>query len=73
MHFFMEILPMAKAAKTPEEVKADLRMQGRTLKQFAEEKGYDATQVYRVLNGTIKGFRGRGHEIAVALGIKTTH
>lgn len=55
---------------TPEQVKRNFRREGKTLKQFAEERGFPQDQVYRVMNGTIKATRGRGHEIAVALGLK---
>lgn len=57
-------------AKTSEQVKQDLRQAGKTIKQFAQERGFPEVQVYRVMNGTIKATRGRGHEIAVALGLK---
>lgn len=57
-------------AQTPEQVKKRLRNEGKTLKQFADEYGFPPMQVYRVMNGTIKGTFGRGHEIAVALGLK---
>lgn len=57
-------------ALTPQQVKRRFREQGKTFRQFAQENGFDEVQVYRVMNGTIKGVRGRGHEIAVALGLK---
>lgn len=56
--------------KTPEQVKQQFHRQGKTLKDFAREHGFPEMQVYRVMNGTIKGTRGRGHQIAVALGLK---
>ena len=56
--------------QTPQQVKQRLRNEGKTLKQFAIERGFPVMQVYRVMNGTIKGTYGRGHEIAVALGLK---
>ncbi len=61
---------MNHTKKTPKEVKEALRQQGKTLKEFAEERNLPAMQVYRVMNGTIKGTRGRGHQIAIALGLK---
>lgn len=57
-------------AQTPEQIKKRLREQGITTKQFAASHGYDVVQVYRVLNGTIKATRGKGHQIAVAIGMK---
>lgn len=58
------------ATLTPEQVKKIFRDQGKTIKEFAAERNFPEMQVYRVLNGTIKATRGRGHEIAVALGLK---
>lgn len=58
------------AILTPEQVKKSFREQGKTIKDFAAERNFPEMQVYRVLNGTIKGTRGRGHQIAVALGLK---
>ncbi|MBS3954072.1 MAG: DNA-binding protein [Methylomicrobium sp.] len=57
-------------ALTPEQVKNKFREEGKTIKEFARENQFPEMQVYRVMNGTIKGTRGRGHEIAVALGLK---
>ncbi len=57
-------------ALTPKQVKDRLERQGKTQKQWAEENGFDATVVNRVLNGSWKGRRGKGHEIAVKLGLK---
>lgn len=59
-----------KTPQTPEQIKKRLRNEGKTIKQFAEEHGYPYIQVIRILNGTIKGARGRAHEIAVTLGLK---
>lgn len=58
------------AALTPEQVKSRLRAQGKTLAQFAKEHGFEASDVYRVIGGSRKGLYGKGHEIAVALGLK---
>lgn len=76
IHMNVKLLYMYHArethmALTPEQVKQKFRREGKTLKQFAEENGFPQEQVYRVMNGTIKGTRGRGHEIAVALGLKS--
>jgi gp16 family phage-associated protein len=56
--------------QTPEQVKSRLRSEGKTIKQFAAEHGFKYMEVIRVMNGTIKGHRGRGHHIAVTLGLK---
>ncbi|WP_420598617.1 DNA-binding protein [Neptuniibacter sp.] len=55
---------------TPEQVKANLRAQGVTITQWAEEHGYPRAAVYRVLNGVEKAAFGRAHNIAVDLGLK---
>ena len=55
---------------TAEKVKANLRAQGLTQKDWAIKHGYTPAQVTRILNGTWKGTRGLGHEIAVKLGLK---
>lgn len=57
-------------AKTAEQVKAHLRAQGLTQKEWAEKNGYAGHQVTRILNGQWKATRGLGHEIAVKLGLK---
>ncbi|TNG91325.1 DNA-binding protein [Pasteurellaceae bacterium USgator11] len=56
--------------KTPQQVKDELVRQGITIKKWAETHGYDPRFVYVVLDGRIKGNRGKSHEIAVKLGLK---
>ena len=56
--------------QTPEQVKQRLRNEGKSIKQFAADHGFNYVEVCRVMNGTIKGHRGRGHQIAVTLGLK---
>lgn len=58
------------AALTAEQFRDKLRKEGVTLKMWAEERGYNAEYCSRVLNGMVKGTRGKGHEIAIAMGIK---
>jgi gp16 family phage-associated protein len=55
---------------TPEQVKAKFAAEGKTFSAWAEERGYSRFDVYRVMNGSTKGRRGKGHKIAVELGIK---
>lgn len=57
-------------ALTPEQVRERLRRQGKTLTQWASERGYRRQEVYRVMGGQSKALFGQGHEIAVALGLK---
>ncbi len=58
---------------TPQQIKQKFRREGKTFAAWAEEHGYEPNRVYRVLNGIDKGHYGQAHEIAVKLGLKTTH
>ena len=55
---------------TPDDFRKELRKEGKTLKKWAEERNFDPQYCSRVLNGMVKGSRGKGHEIAVKMGIK---
>lgn len=55
---------------TADQVKAKFLREGRTFSAWAIERGYAPQKVYLVLNGQLKATRGKGHEIAVALGLK---
>ncbi|WP_277560684.1 DNA-binding protein [Acinetobacter beijerinckii] len=57
--------------KTPDQVKQDFENKGQTVSAWAEENGYAPQDVYKVLNGQAKCKRGKGHQIAVSLGIKS--
>ncbi|MDI1278046.1 DNA-binding protein [Methylobacter sp.] len=56
--------------KTPDEVKADFLAKGLTISGWARSRGYKPREVSLVLNGQVKGRYGKGHEIAIALGLK---
>ncbi|WP_019672286.1 DNA-binding protein [Psychrobacter lutiphocae] len=56
--------------KTPDQVRAELYERGITLKQWAQINGYPVPEVYKIMSGERKGLYGRGHEIAVKLGLK---
>ncbi|MBL5859535.1 DNA-binding protein [Serratia fonticola] len=56
--------------KTPDQVKQYFHLNGLTFTQWAKENGYSPTDVYRVINGLTKAKYGKGHEIAVKLGLK---
>ncbi|MFB2539056.1 MULTISPECIES: DNA-binding protein [unclassified Acinetobacter] len=59
------------APKTPQEQFRDhLKAQGITLKEWSEHRGFDPEYCSRVLCGLVKGNRGLGHKIAVAMGLK---
>lgn len=55
---------------TPQEVKDHFRARGESAAGWADKNGYDRAVVYRVLNGRSACWRGKPHEVAVALGIK---
>ncbi|ADX03004.1 MULTISPECIES: DNA-binding protein [Acinetobacter calcoaceticus/baumannii complex] len=56
--------------KSPDQVKKDFEKKGETITDWALAHGFDRHDVYKVLNGQAKCKRGKGHEIAVALGLK---
>lgn len=55
---------------TPDQFRQSLKDQGVTLKAWAEKHGFHEEYCSRVLCGLVKGNRGKGHKIAVAMGIK---
>jgi gp16 family phage-associated protein len=56
--------------KTPEQIKANFRANGITVSQWARDHHYTPREVNLVLNGQVKGHYGKGHDIAVKLGLK---
>lgn len=56
---------------TADQFKAQLRHQGKTLRQWADENGFQHDKVYRTFNGVYKGHYGEPHEILVRAGVKT--
>lgn len=56
---------------TKEQVYQRLYQQDKTLKQWAEEKGYTYQTAIRVMNGSSKAMRGESLAIAIDLGLKT--
>lgn len=56
--------------KTPNQVKKDFEQKGQAVSDWATKHGYAPQDVYKVLNGQVKGKRGKAHDIAVKLGIK---
>lgn len=59
-----------KGPLTPAQVREKFRREGKTIKGWAIENEYDPNRVYRVLAGLDKCLYGKGHEIAVKLGLK---
>ena len=60
---------MATPTPTPNEIKHRLRMQGKTLKSWAEENGFSYRTVTDTLRGLRKGNFGEGREVRIALGL----
>lgn len=56
--------------KTPEQVRAEFLARGEPFTTWAKERGFNVSDVYRILNGYHHATRGKGHQIAVALGLK---
>lgn len=55
---------------TPQQFKANLRSQGKTLGEWCEENGFGFHIASRVLNGQSKASFGISHNCAVKMGIK---
>ncbi len=53
-----------------EEVRQMFNEAGITVTDWARENGFRRADVYAVLNGRLKGSRGVGHKIFIALGLK---
>lgn len=58
------------APQTPNQFRKSLIDQGITLKEWAEARDYNPEYCSRVLTGLVKGTRGKGHDIKVAMGLK---
>lgn len=58
--------------KTPQQVKIEFIKRGEDFSAWAEQHGFRRDEVYAVLNGRSKARRGKGHQIAVLLGLKAS-
>jgi len=56
--------------RTPQEVRNDFLRKGISMASWARDNGFDRATVSQVLSGCNAATRGRGHKIAVLLGIK---
>ena len=56
--------------RSPIQVKQDFESNGQTVSSWAIQHGFEPQEVYKVLNGQAKCKRGKGHTIAVMLGMK---
>lgn len=61
---------MIQNAKSAEEVRKTLRLQGLTISQWADNHGFKVRTVEAILRGERKAHFGIGRSIAVALGMK---
>ena len=59
-----------KQGMTPAQVKAKLNKEGKTLRQFCEEKEINYRIAQALLTGVSRGKYGEAHRAAVALGLK---
>jgi len=57
-------------AEKAADVKARFEAEGIAIAEWARARGFEPRMVYRALSGELKGKRGTGHRIAVALGLK---
>lgn len=55
---------------TPNELRKQFESEGKTFAEWAGSNGFEPQDVYKVLNGQVKCKRGKGHKIAVLLGLK---
>jgi len=53
-----------------DKVRSLFKQAGVPISDWAKSNNYCVTKVYQVLNGALKGTRGKAHEIAVKLGLK---
>lgn len=58
------------ALLTPEQARAALDREGKSIADFARQHGLNKNLVSDLLNGRKKGKRGQAHRAAVLLGIK---
>lgn len=71
MCIYSHIQGVEMQIKTPDQVKQDFENSGKSIASWASKHGFRETDVYKVLNGQSRYKRGIGHQIAVALGIKS--
>lgn len=55
---------------TPDQLRKQFDSEGKTFADWAIRHGFEPQDVYKVLNGQAKCKRGKGHRIAVLLGLK---
>jgi gp16 family phage-associated protein len=58
---------------TSEQIKTKFKREGKSFVAWSAEHNFKYDDVIRVLNGFSKAQRGKGHEIAVKLGMKAAN
>lgn len=61
---------MKRKPLTADQVREQFKARGETITAWAARHGYPRRDVYNVIAGVSKGWWGRTHEIAIALGMK---
>jgi gp16 family phage-associated protein len=67
---FTPMLARSENTLTNREAQDWFRAKGIAINQWSEERGFNTSLVYAVLQGKRKCLRGQSHQIAVALGLK---
>ena len=62
--------PMDRPTRSLEQAKAWFRAEGVSVRQWAKSQGFEPGEVYALLNGRTRGYRGNAHRVAVALRVK---
>lgn len=63
-------MAIRRKVKTPAQVRSEFDRKGTTVSEWAREHGFGPSLVFEVLEGRVKARRGKGHNIAVLLGMK---
>lgn len=51
--------------------RAEFKQAGKSISEWARSQGFEPSLVYTILSGRNRGTRGKSHEIAMKLGLKT--
>ena len=61
---------MNRPTRSLDQAKAWFRAEGVSVREWAKSQGFEPGEVYALLNGRTRGYRGNAHRVAVALGVK---
>ena len=62
--------PADRQTRSLEQAKAWFRAEGISVRAWAKSQGFGSGEVYALLNGRTRGYRGNSHRVAVALQVK---